>query len=79
MNNCGNSDIIQEYVFKKQLPINEKYVYGSVVTSVIASTRMSWKYDDDDDTKHMDGASRRSLGPQTHHTYSLEDHTWSIQ
>ena len=27
----------------------------------------------------MDGALRRSLGSQAQHTYSLEDHTWSIQ
>ena len=26
MNNCGTSDIIQEYVFKKQLSMIEKYV-----------------------------------------------------
>ena len=30
-------------------------------------------------TEHMEGALRRSLGSQAHHTYSLEDHTWSIQ
>ena len=27
----------------------------------------------------MEGALRRSLGSQTQHTHSLEDHTWSIQ
>ena len=27
----------------------------------------------------MEGASRRSLGPQAQHTHSMEDHTWSIQ
>ena len=27
----------------------------------------------------MEGALRRSLGSQTQHTYSLKDHTWSIQ
>ena len=26
----------------------------------------------------MDGASRRSLGPQVQHTHSFEDHTWCI-
>ena len=30
-------------------------------------------------TKHMEGALRRSLGSQAQHTHSLEDHTWSIQ
>ena len=30
-------------------------------------------------TKHMEGASRRSLGPQAQHTHFMEDHTWSIQ
>ena len=30
-------------------------------------------------TKHMEGASRRSLGPQAQHTHSMEHHTWSIQ
>ena len=30
MNNCGNSEILQEYAFKKQLPMIEKYVDGSV-------------------------------------------------
>ena len=30
-------------------------------------------------TKHMEGASRRSLGPQAQHTHSMEDHTCSIQ
>ena len=30
-------------------------------------------------TKHMEGAPRRSLGSQAQHTYSLEDHTWSLQ
>ena len=27
----------------------------------------------------MEGALRRSLGSQAHHTHSFEDHTWSIQ
>ena len=27
----------------------------------------------------MEGASRRSLGPQAQHTHSMENHTWSIQ
>ena len=27
----------------------------------------------------MEGASRRSLGPQAQHTHYMEDHTWSIQ
>ena len=30
MNNCGNSERLQEYAFKKQLPMIEKYVDGSV-------------------------------------------------
>ena len=30
-------------------------------------------------TKHMEGALRRSLGSQAQHTHSLEDHTLSIQ
>ena len=30
-------------------------------------------------TKHMEGALRRSLGSQAQHTHSLEDHRWSIQ
>ena len=29
--------------------------------------------------KHMEGALRRSLGPQAQHTHSLEHYTWSIQ
>ena len=29
-------------------------------------------------TKHMEGATRRSLGPQSQHTHYMEDHTWSI-
>ena len=29
--------------------------------------------------KHMEGASRRSLGSQAQHTHSMKDHTWSIQ
>ena len=29
-------------------------------------------------TKHMEGASRRSLGQRTQHTHSMEDHTWYI-
>ena len=29
--------------------------------------------------KHMEGASRRLLGPQAQHTHSMEDHTWYIQ
>ena len=58
MNNCGNSDILQEYAFKKQLPMIEKYVDGSVSAMVRmmvrggsllvkGNTRMSWKYDDE--------------------------------
>ena len=31
MNNRGNSERILEYAFKKQLPMIEKYVDGSVV------------------------------------------------
>ena len=27
----------------------------------------------------MEGASRRSLGPQAQHTHSMEDYTWFIQ
>ena len=57
MNNCGNSEILQEYAFKKQLPVIEKYVDGSVgvmvrmmvrggCLPVRGNTRMSWKYDD---------------------------------
>ena len=30
LNNYGNSERLQEYAFKKQLPMIEKYVYGSV-------------------------------------------------
>ena len=30
MNICGNSDILQECAFKKQLPMIEKYIDGSV-------------------------------------------------
>ena len=30
-------------------------------------------------TKYMEGPPRRSLGSQTQHTHSLEDHTWSLQ
>ena len=28
MNNCGNSERLQYYAFKKQLPMMEKYVDG---------------------------------------------------
>ena len=56
MNNCGNSERLQEYAFKKQLPMNEKYVDGSVgaivrmmvrggCLPVRGNRRMSWKYD----------------------------------
>ena len=56
MNNCGNSDRLQEYAFKKQLPMIEKYVDGSVgamvrmmvrggCLPVRGNTRMLWKYD----------------------------------
>ena len=31
MNGCGNRDIAHEYVSRKQCPMNEKYVDGSVV------------------------------------------------
>ena len=31
MNGCGNSDRTQEYVYRKQRPMKEKYVDGSVV------------------------------------------------
>ena len=34
MNNCGNSDILQEYIFKKQLLMIEKYVDRSVGATV---------------------------------------------
>ena len=55
MNNCGNSDRLQEYAFKKQLPMIEKYVDGSVgamvrmmvrggFLPVWGNTRMSWTY-----------------------------------
>ena len=58
MNNCGNSKRLQEYVFKKKLPMIEKYVDGSVgamvrmmvrggCLPVRGNTRMSWKYDDE--------------------------------
>ena len=30
MNNCGNSDRLQEYTFKKQLPMIKKYIDESV-------------------------------------------------
>ena len=57
MNGCGNSDRAQEYVSRKQCPMNEKCVDGSVgamvrmmmrgrCLPVRGSTRMSWKYDD---------------------------------
>ena len=57
MNGCGNSDRAQEYVSRKQCPMNEKCVDGSVGAMVRmmmrgrclplrGSTRMSWKYDD---------------------------------
>ena len=53
MNNCGNSERLQEYVFKKQLPMIEKYVDGSVGAMVrvmvrggglpvTGNTRMLW-------------------------------------
>ena len=29
--------------------------------------------------KHMEGASKRSLGPLPQHKHFMEDHTWSIQ
>ena len=58
MNNCGNSDRLQEYAFKKQLAMIEKYVDGSLgamvrimvrqgCLPVRGNTRMSWKYDDE--------------------------------
>ena len=58
MNNCGNSERLQEYAFKKKLPMIEKYVDGSVgamvrmmvrggCLPVRGNTRMSWKYDDE--------------------------------
>ena len=57
MNNCGNSERLQEYAFKKQLPMIEKYVDGSVgavvrmmrggCLPVRGNTRMSLKYDDE--------------------------------
>ena len=30
MNNCGNHERLQEYAFRKQLPMIEKYIDGSV-------------------------------------------------
>ena len=58
MNNCGNSERLQEYAFKKKLPMIEKYVDGSVgamvrmmvrggCLPVRGNTRMSWKYNDE--------------------------------
>ena len=58
MNKCGNNERLQEYVFKKQLPMIEKYVDGSVgamvrmmvrgdCLPVRGNTRMSWKYGDE--------------------------------
>ena len=58
MNNCGNSKRLQEYASKKQQPIIEKYVDGSVgamvrmmvrrgCLPVRGNTRMPWKYDDE--------------------------------
>ena len=57
INGSGNSDIAQEYVSRKQCPMNEKCVDGSVAAivrmmvrggclRVRGSTWMSWKYDD---------------------------------
>ena len=58
MNNCGISERLQQYAFKKQPPMIEKYVDGSVgamvrmmvrrgCLPVMVNTRMSWKYDDE--------------------------------
>ena len=58
MNNCGNSDRLQEYALKKQLHMLDKYVDGSVgamvrmmvrggCLPVRGDTRMSWKYNDE--------------------------------
>ena len=58
MNNCGNSERLQEYAFKKQLPMIEKYVDGSgdaMVRMMVRgdclpvreNTRMASKYDDE--------------------------------
>ena len=59
MNNCGNSERLQEYAFKKKQPMIEKYVDGRCVGAMVrmmvrggclpvrGNTRMSWKYDDE--------------------------------
>ena len=55
---CGNSDILQEFAFKKQLHMMLKYVDGSVgamvrmmvrggCLPVRGNIRMSWKYDNE--------------------------------
>ena len=64
VNNCGNSDRLQEYVFEKQLHIIDKYVDGSSCAMVRVGclpvsgiTRMSWKYNGEHyvcDSFHMD-------------------------
>ena len=53
INDCENSDRAREYASRKQCPMNEKYIDGSVGAMVRAgclpvrgSTRKSWKYDD---------------------------------
>ena len=53
MNDCGNSDRLQVYVYKMLHPMIEmieKYVDGRerehVKIIVTGSTRMSWRYDD---------------------------------
>ena len=41
MNSCDNSERLQEYAFKKQLPMIEKYVDGSVGAMVRMMVRSS--------------------------------------
>ena len=39
INKSGNSDILHEYAFKKQLPVIEKYIDGSVCVMLIMMVR----------------------------------------